>query len=155
MAVEQVIWLLRQQKVAVSEWMSFLAEGPGTRTAVICRFSKLSGVETADKPSGLHLRFSRSTSRWHGRVRCELFEKAWLIVWYQGSYYPSSKPIIAADSILVFSWCTNYSLKPVLCDLRSFTPLYSLPSLNSSMGNLPMIGFFGLVNFRSPKGFHL
>jgi len=29
----RVIWLLRQQKVAVSEWMSFLAEGPGTRIA--------------------------------------------------------------------------------------------------------------------------
>ena len=73
MAVAQVIWLLRQQKVAVSEWMSFLAEGPGTRTAVICRFSKLFGLETADKPSGLHLHFSRSTSPWHGRERCELY----------------------------------------------------------------------------------
>mmetsp|Transcript_14267 Transcript_14267/g.31632 ORF Transcript_14267/g.31632 Transcript_14267/m.31632 type:complete len:770 (-) Transcript_14267:105-2414(-) len=27
----RVIWLLRQQKLAVSEWMSFLAEGPGAR----------------------------------------------------------------------------------------------------------------------------
>ena len=27
----EVIWLLRQQKLAVSEWMSFLAEGPGAR----------------------------------------------------------------------------------------------------------------------------
>ena len=114
MAVAQVIWLLRQQKVAVSEWMSFLAEGPGTRTAVICRFWKLFGLETADKLSGLHLHFSRSTSPWHGRERCELY------IFAKASHYPFSNRLLQPMIRLLSCWhTTNYSNLLSLCDLSN------------------------------------